>query len=229
MKLFHVTAKLPGHIRPVYNGEPNTDVHPFGKPRPMKHYRKGYLNDSNASRFVPSVHTISDIQDKPAGWSISAANDPDKCNAVHIENAVQSSTSIACHEEKTAKQRVKGASTNLRRNYYTSLQSYRESKCKTFKQNDFHFVDESLGHPSDFRSQCSNKKYIYNAIGNNVDIEAEKTNCNITTHKRNNDLFYTQGSVTSSDYIARKKYNEGLHHKQNVRNHFITYLPSINR
>jgi len=44
-----------------------------------------------------------------------------------------------CNPEKTALKRVLPASTNLKKNYYTTLQQYRQNRCKTFEQREFNF------------------------------------------------------------------------------------------
>jgi hypothetical protein len=44
-----------------------------------------------------------------------------------------------CNPEAKARKRVLPANTNLKPNYYTTLQQYRENRCKTFKQREFNF------------------------------------------------------------------------------------------
>jgi len=46
---------------------------------------------------------------------------------------------LCCNAQAKARKRVLGASTNLKPNYYTTLQQYRENRCKTFKQREFNF------------------------------------------------------------------------------------------
>ena len=52
----------------------------------------------------------------------------------NTQNAV-----LCCNAEKKALRRVIPANTNLKQNYYTTLQQYRQNRCKTFKQREFNF------------------------------------------------------------------------------------------
>ena len=44
-----------------------------------------------------------------------------------------------CNEPRKALLRVRPASTNLKKNYFTTLQAYRENRCKTYEQRAFNF------------------------------------------------------------------------------------------
>lgn len=44
-----------------------------------------------------------------------------------------------CNEQRKALLRVRPASTNLKKNYYTTLQQYRENRCQTYNQRIFNF------------------------------------------------------------------------------------------
>jgi hypothetical protein len=46
---------------------------------------------------------------------------------------------LCCNEQSKAKRRVLPASTNLNKKYYTTLQQYRQNRCKTFQQREFNF------------------------------------------------------------------------------------------
>lgn len=46
---------------------------------------------------------------------------------------------LCCNEEKKARKRVLPASTLLKKNYYTTLQQYRENRCQTYNQRIFNF------------------------------------------------------------------------------------------
>ena len=45
-----------------------------------------------------------------------------------------------CNQEAFAKKRVLPANTNLSKRYYTTLQQYRQNRCKTFDQRSFNFL-----------------------------------------------------------------------------------------
>lgn len=46
---------------------------------------------------------------------------------------------LCCNAEKKALRRVIPASTKLKKNYYTTLQQYRQNRCKTYEQRVFNF------------------------------------------------------------------------------------------
>jgi len=53
----------------------------------------------------------------------------------NVENAT-----LCCNEEYKAKRRVIYASTNLKKNYYTSTKQYLQNRCKTYDQKAFNFM-----------------------------------------------------------------------------------------
>jgi hypothetical protein len=48
-----------------------------------------------------------------------------------------------CNEPRKALLRVRPASTNLKKNYFTTLQQYRENRCNTYEQKAFNFKTEN--------------------------------------------------------------------------------------
>jgi len=52
---------------------------------------------------------------------------------------VSCSKTLCCNEEKKALKRVIPASTNLKKNYFTTLQQYRQNRCQTYDQKAFNF------------------------------------------------------------------------------------------
>ena len=47
--------------------------------------------------------------------------------------------SVCCNEARKALLRVRPASTNLKKNYYTTLEQYRQNRCQTYEQKAFNF------------------------------------------------------------------------------------------
>ena len=62
-------------------------------------------------------------------------------NAYLTNNPSQITTNypLCCNEQKKAIRRVLPASTLLKKNYYTTLQQYRQNRCKTYDQRAFNF------------------------------------------------------------------------------------------
>uniref|UniRef100_A0A6C0AZC3 Uncharacterized protein n=1 Tax=viral metagenome TaxID=1070528 RepID=A0A6C0AZC3_9ZZZZ len=50
---------------------------------------------------------------------------------------------LCCNEPRKALLRVRPASTNLKKNYFTTLQQYRQNRCQTYEQRVFNFKTES--------------------------------------------------------------------------------------
>jgi len=62
-------------------------------------------------------------------------------NTYITENPIANTqnSKLCCNQEKKALLRVRPASTILKKNYYTTLQQYRENRCQTYKQKVFNF------------------------------------------------------------------------------------------
>jgi len=109
---------------------------------------------------------LNDMQDKPGAFSIKL-NPPDEtdgvsqmntdcktCEGVGIvanyypnkayltENPEPNTTNAkwCCNDERKAKRRSIYASTNLKKNYYTTTKQYLQNRCKTYDQKAFNFL-----------------------------------------------------------------------------------------
>jgi len=134
-----------------------------------------------------------------------------------------------CDPPTKAKQRVRTSSrinnpVLCQKPYYFSNSSYLRSRCKTFKQNEFHYdskADPSIGLPDPnapcadkkgccgrsaacskaYRTSCPSKKDVADCKGNIVDCQKA------TYYKPNNCQFSQQGGVSSSSRLLRLKLN----------------------
>jgi hypothetical protein len=191
-----------GHIRPLTNKDPGNNFQTgFGLPRPIKHYRKGrviqsqqiegvpnlIVNDAgnnvisnvdinglinyNMNRYVKSSKgtslgggfggsgLLNEMQDKPGAYTVKlntseTNNDCKTCQGVGIvasykpnnfnllQNPQPNTTNpiLCCNQEAFAKKRVLYASTNLKKNYYTTTKQYLQNRCKTYDQKAFNFL-----------------------------------------------------------------------------------------
>jgi hypothetical protein len=86
---------------------------------------------------------------------------------------------MCCNDEKKAKRRAVYASTNLKKNYYTTTKQYLQNRCKTFDQKAFNFLpQDSLnnstkpGSPSavsnTYLANCQPNFQINDATENNM-------------------------------------------------------------
>lgn len=172
------------------------------KPNPVKLYRKEIASQTITSGN-PRVSASIQSFETPNGYSIvSAGLTPDGtctslANTMDIDlpnskyetgGAIQLSSDpkICFSQADNARRRCRsgGAAikqydiTNRKNNYYTSSKQYLYDRNQTFDQNRF--------------------KYTI----------ADKDECAAPTVKMSNDRFKTQGGVSSSDFIARVRYEE---------------------
>jgi hypothetical protein len=74
------------------------------------------------------------------GIGVVASYKPNKPYITENPNAITTTNTFCCNEERKAKRRVIYASTNLSKNYYTTLQQYRQNRCQTYDQRIFNFL-----------------------------------------------------------------------------------------
>jgi hypothetical protein len=202
-----------GHIRPFTNKDPTNNLPaPFGKARPLKHYRRGramfveqpnVASDRLMNRQVTSGKTgatIANLIDRPGSTMFSPNADAcQNCPGTKIVSSYLSNPTfltdnqtpefrekmkdagVCFNPEKKARNRCRAANTLIKNNYYTTLQKYRYSRCKTFEQQSFNFAEEPSGDPHTFLANCS-----------------ADTNCKRVTYKPSNQSFAHQGAVDSS-------------------------------
>ena len=99
----------------------------------------GYIVSQNNPGEVTNVQKLDSDCKKCAGIGIVASYYP---NTTYLTENPEQNTQNAtwcCNAEKKARRRVVYASTNLKKNYYTTLQQYRQNRCKTFEQRSFNF------------------------------------------------------------------------------------------
>jgi hypothetical protein len=72
------------------------------------------------------------------------SNNPEKVctNAQGASSSPQ--TSYCCNQQRNALLRVRPASTNLKKNYYTTLQQYRQNRCQTYDQKIFNYMAPAI-------------------------------------------------------------------------------------
>jgi hypothetical protein len=98
---------------------------------------------------------------------------------------------VCFNPEKKARNRCRPANTLLKNNYYTTLQTYRHSRCKTFEQQSFNFAEEQSSDPYTFLANCS--------------IDDDYKTCKRVTYKPSNQSFAHQGAVDSSLVTSKRR------------------------
>jgi hypothetical protein len=162
-------AKCPiGTIRPLTNNDvSNSAITGFGLPRPIKHARKG-RDITGRMNSVEFAYLID-----------SSAITPNYFTTQKTECAVYKNT-----PEAKAKKRSMYASTNLKPDYFNSLQACREKRCQTFDQRSFNFERDASA-------------FLY------ANCQPNKQGCKQVFYKPNNTQFAQQGAVSSSTRLLK--------------------------
>ena len=123
-----------------------------------------YIVKLNPPNEIDGVTQMNEDCKTCEGVGIVASYKPNLTNV--LENPEPNTTNrvLCCNQEKIARQRVVYASTNLKKNYYTTTKQYLQNRCKTFDQKAFNFLS--------YRSNGSgpydnNNPYYYSVDGNN--------------------------------------------------------------
>jgi hypothetical protein len=135
-------------------------------------------------------------------------------------NTPNSSSTFCCNEEYKAKRRSIYASTNLKKNYYTTTKQYLQNRCKTYEQKSFNFLSErtndtvrvtgpTAGSPETqttafmdnnyYLANCQPETQLYDKENNAIiSGPLNPTGCQLTVYKPNNYQYAQQGAVSSS-------------------------------
>jgi hypothetical protein len=146
---------------------------------------------------------LNDMQDKPGAFVVFQnpernVEEDVKCQSVKIvasykpnttnllENPEPNSTNPiwCCNQEKFAKQRVIYASTNLKKNYYTTTKQYLQNRCKTYDQKAFNFLSYQTNTNGQFDNNnpyYANKQSPYKPGSPNALTNTYLANCQLNT------------------------------------------------
>lgn len=211
---------IPTNSRPFHNHDPVFVHFPRTayKANPIKQWRK-QLNPHYKTR---SSNQVSISQMEAPNTASSIQNDID-CNDTNIQllkeyiKNEEPCVGIKVQSKGVnAQPRCVGGSANVRRSasttlskgYFQTQSQYLKAKCKTYHQNSI------LGKKTD------NEKY-HSAV-----CSSEHTKCKKpVVYKPSNSSFQTQGSVSSSSYILRKKNNAMTNNSASLKNAYgSTYV-----
>jgi len=138
---------------------------------------------------------LNEMQDKPGGYivKLNAPNqdlqtDCDTCqgvgiiasyspNLTNLSQTPEPNTTNSvwcCNQEKNAKRRVMYASTNLKKNYYTTTKQYLQNRCKTYDQKAFNFLPQRSNSSGStpgsslntYLANCQLNAYLYESSEN---------------------------------------------------------------
>lgn len=172
------TSLTAGNIRPLTNNDPTNDTeYRHGIPRPIKHYRKGFLADP--SRHSGTHVSISQAMETPGSFvqsvdcheSFGNTLVSDWSPIINLTHKPQPDKQHCIgNEAKKALQRVRSANTILKPNYYQTSAELLYNRGSTFDQAESHY------RPHECDTKCENQ-FVY---------------------KPNNPRFSQQGAVSSS-------------------------------
>ena len=127
-----------------------------------------YINNDRQVKSSTSSSLVGQTIDKPGAFSVKENNlleidertqlnrDCKTCQGIGLttdyypqtnltNNPIPATESLqlCCNEQRKALRRVRPASTNLKKNYFTTLQAYRQNRCQTYDQKVFNFYSGS--------------------------------------------------------------------------------------
>lgn len=204
-------ATISRNMKPFTNKDPSyTDRGAFGRPRPMKHYRKGIIiNNENSHKFSKSSngmpYLLETIQDTPGTFHCTTTTtdqvNSEQCSGtpiIYVNNKLYNATDtptyqsneFCCNKEKDALKRVIYANTGyVPPTYYPSYSQYIHGKANTYEQKIFDF--ENISNPELNTYVIPN---VYNS----------SPNCsNFSVYKPSNPQFAIQNAVSSGTRILK--------------------------
>jgi hypothetical protein len=142
------------------------------------------------------------------GIGIVASYYPEPTYLTENPEPTSQTPSFCCNEERKARRRALPASTKLNKNYYTTLQQYRENRCQTYEQRAFNFVSNAAFVPGakPGSALALSNTYVANCQPNIITNEDPLTNfsgCRLVVYKPNNPQYAQQGAVSSSTRMLK--------------------------
>jgi hypothetical protein len=121
-----------------------------------------YIVKLNTPNEIDGVAQMNQDCKMCEGVGIVASYKPNIKNLLENPESNTTNNVLCCNQEKFAKQRVIYASTNLKKNYYTTTKQYLQNRCKTYDQKAFNFLSYRT---NDLNN--NNNPYYYSVDGNN--------------------------------------------------------------
>lgn len=184
-----------GHLRPLTNNDPgNVFPAPFGRPRPLKHVRRGRVMvdpmnvpddpaiQRNLFRQVHSEygnHALQQLQDAPSNVQSQGGY-----GGITTAQQVFVNTTDDASQDRKARRRAMPSNTVLPKRYNSSYAQYLQARCRTHEQQSFHF-EPSVGQNM-YHAQCYDGR------------------CQYTVYKPNNQAFQQQGGVDASLFTLKR-------------------------
>ena len=190
-----------------------------------------YLVKQNPLTELDNINQLENDCKTCEGVGIIASYYP---NTTYLTDNPEPNTTnppLCCNEEKKALRRVIYASTNLKKNYYTTTKQYLQNRCQTYEQKAFNFLKPNpvekeaiinSGNPFVTEAAIDAAKpgsalatlntYLANCQPNTCFSNYPRypdqgpintIGCKLTVYKPNNPQFAKQGAVSSSTRILK--------------------------
>jgi hypothetical protein len=124
-----------------------------------------YIVNLNPANEIDGVKQIDKNCETCQGVGIVASYKPNITNLSQDPRPNTTNSIWCCNQEKNAKQRVIYASTNLKKNYYTTTKQYLQNRCKTYDQKVFNFLSARSNTDGPYGN---NNAYYISLGGNNA-------------------------------------------------------------
>jgi len=137
------------------------------------------------------------------GVGIVATYYPNKPFLEENPEPITQTALFCCNDEYKAKRMVIYASTNLKKNYYTTTKQYLQNRCKTYEQKSFNYLSNNpLDKPyvKPGGPDSLSNTYFGNCL---CPAEPSQRKCKVTVYKPNNYQYAKQGAVSSSTRILK--------------------------
>lgn len=124
-----------------------------------------YIVKLNTPGELDGVRQMNENCKTCEGVGIVASYKPNLTNLLENPEPNTTNAVLCCNQEKIARQRVVYASTNLKKNYYTTTKQYLQNRCKTYDQKAFNFLSYRTNEVGPYDN---NNAYYYSTDGNNA-------------------------------------------------------------
>ena len=122
-----------------------------------------YIIKLNSYDEINNVTKMNNDCKTCEGIGIVASYKPNNFNLLQNPNPITTNSILCCNQEAFAKKRVIYASTNLKKNYYTTTKQYLQNRCKTYDQKAFNFLSNKTNGPGPYNN---NNPYLISTEGN---------------------------------------------------------------
>lgn len=219
------TGVTSSNQRPLTNNDMSlTTVYRQGLARPLKgQFRKasnppiqsGVVDDANNPSFRQShsqrnQQLLAEIISQPGRFNHLEQKATD-VRGIKLEGTARKSPylsenpravscntrSFCCNQEKNARRRAMPASTLLKKNYFTTLNQYRQNRCMTNDQKLFNFFQRGTGDAKPGAPQTYANTYLGQCYPMMCGDETNRA-CSLVVYKPSNYKYAKQGGVTSS-------------------------------